>query len=169
MEKLIGGIQFCGLMSCLCWAFIADLKYRRIPNACVATLGLVRLISLVLSWRLGAPSFLVEPTESLVGAISVFGFLLLSTKLAQLMNVDAEVGAGDIKLFTILGLYFGALPTLVLIAVSSFCMLVFWLANWVFTARRHDKSAGKSMYQTKLPMAPFIVVSTLILCCLFVL
>ena len=121
--------------SCVC-----DLRWRRIPNACVATVVLAGLLSCK------------DVVTSVVGAALVL-LVLLATQMAFMRaRGETGMGGGDVKLLAASGLWVGPVGGLFVVAASCLLGLVGRAA--LLAARRRPRTAG-------IPLAPAISVSLL--------
>lgn len=86
---------------------VIDLETRRIPNVGVVAAAVIRVIYLLLLWLLGDPSARSSTLSSLVGAVVLGVALIIFTLVADKLSGTSNLGGGDIKLFAVVGLYFG--------------------------------------------------------------
>ena len=99
-------------LSVLFYLTITDLETMRIPDGCH--------VIAALAWILSAP--MLYPGKEIliriaVGAAVGAGLLGLSLIMDRVMGRDT-LGGGDIKLFAVIGLYFGAVGTLFTLVLS---------------------------------------------------
>lgn len=87
---------------------VSDMAYMLIPDRILLFFGLLLLIARVISplnpWW-----------DSAMGALGGFGLLYLIAVLSK-----GGMGGGDIKLFFVIGLVLGVLPTLLILFMSAF-------------------------------------------------
>jgi len=132
-----------------CWLLlemsIADIKYRIVPD---------QLIMLLVVCGMGFIPYHKEgPMEGFFGALLGFGIMLVIAVIGKLVYRKDALGGGDIKLFTALGLCLGVQGVLItfllttLLSAGHFCLLLM----------RKKVKMG-----TKMPMVPYISVSTAI-------
>jgi prepilin signal peptidase PulO-like enzyme (type II secretory pathway) len=159
--ELITGILFAGLYykygftwellmailfaSLLVIITVSDLAYRIIPDKIVFPfLGLFLILR-----------FFIHPAESfishLIGMVLGFGIFLLIATISR-----GGMGGGDIKLFAVIGLYFGYPLLLLTILLSTLLGSIYGILLIV------GKGAGR---KTEVPFGPFIALGSL--CALF--
>lgn len=99
---------------------IADIDQatRRIPNALVLAAFSVRVLYIAIVWIANAGGALPLLIRSLVGAVVISGGLLVFTTIADCLRGNANMGGGDIKLFAVVGFYFGLSVGLVVTAAA---------------------------------------------------
>lgn len=122
---------------------IIDLKIKRIPNKILLALLIFRFCGIIIESALGEASILNTVIFSVVGML-VGGFFMLTCMFIS----RGGIGAGDMKLYALVGFYFGLsgiiqvmFYSLLLAAVFSICMLI----------------SRKAKMKSTLPMAPFIL------------
>ncbi|WCK53649.1 prepilin peptidase [Aneurinibacillus sp. Ricciae_BoGa-3] len=124
---------------------VSDLAYRIIPDKVVFPFFGVFLIL----------RFFIHPTESfishLIGMVLAFGIFLLIAIISR-----GGMGGGDIKLFAVIGLYFGYPLLLLTILLSTLLGSIYGILLIV------TKGAGR---KTEVPFGPFIALGSL--CALF--
>lgn len=90
-----------------------DLADRVIPNACVALVAAARVPAIAFS---GDPA--AAAARALAGAACVLAFLLAAVLLGRKALGSAGIGAGDIKLWSALGLWTGPVGGLAVVGAS---------------------------------------------------
>ena len=122
---------------------LTDVRVKKIPNAVTLLLLLIRCV--FLAWDI-----LIEHADAKFEILhSLFGMFVGGTFILVCMMVSkGGIGAGDLKLFAVIGLYFGfqglfqiMLYSLLLSSVWSIGLLLF----------------RKAKLKSTLPMAPFIL------------
>ncbi len=122
------------LLAGLGFAAAADLKYRRIPGSVLLILSLLRVFTLAT----GSGSLM----ESLQGLLLGGGLTLLCRLLFH-----GGLGAGDVKLFAVLGLWLGAENVL-----RALCLTFLIAGAWGGLLL----AAGRKTRSGTLPLAPFV-------------
>lgn len=122
---------------------VTDYKVKKIPNA--VTLLLLLLRCFFMAWGIIVHHDSIKTTilYSLVGMLFGGGFILICMIISK-----GGIGAGDLKIFAVIGLYFG-LPGLIQIMVYSLLLSALWAIGLLLTKKAKMKST--------LPMAPFIL------------
>lgn len=117
-----------------------DLRWRRIPNACVAMVALAGLLSRK------------DVTTSVAGAALVLVVLLATHAAFTRARGETGMGGGDVKLLAASALWAGPVGGLFVVAASCLLGLVGRAA--LLAAGRRPRTAG-------IPLAPAISVSLL--------
>ena len=125
-----------------CIAFI-DYQTKKIPNKLLICVLLIRIIFIIVKGILNFKSFIPLILSSLLGMF-VGGFIVLACMLIS----RGGVGAGDIKLFAIIGFYFGLSGIIAVMMYSLFLAAIFSIIMLV---------SKKAKLKTTMPMAPFIL------------
>lgn len=136
--ELIVGILFISLLVIIT---VSDIAYMLIPDK-ILLFFLIPLIIL----RVFSP--LTPWWDSLVGAVVGFGLLLLIAVLSK-----GGMGGGDIKLFFVIGIVLGLVPTLVTLFLASIIGTVFG----VITLK-----IAKKGRKTPIPFGPSIAIAAVI-------
>ncbi|MFJ8063141.1 prepilin peptidase [Psychrobacillus sp. NPDC096426] len=136
--ELIAGILF---ISMLVIITVSDLAYMLIPNKILLffliPLIIVRIVSPLTLWW-----------DSWLGAIVGFGLLFLIAVLSK-----GGMGGGDIKLFFVIGIVLGLIPTLLTLFLASIIGTVFGVI-----ALKKAKKGRK----TPIPFGPSIAIAAII-------
>ena len=133
---------------------LIDLKHRIVPNRIVAAgliAALIFYLPKLLSYWLQIPSILLviqDPLDGLLGMLLGSGIMLVIFLVSK-----GGMGAGDIKLMAMIGLYVGLRGT----AVVLFLGFIFGaLVGITFMALR------KLTRKDALPFAPYLALATLV-------
>ncbi|MBR5363376.1 MAG: prepilin peptidase [Oscillospiraceae bacterium] len=123
---------------------VTDYKVKKIPNA--VTLLLLGIRCFFMAWGILVHHDSIKDTllYSLVGMLFGGGFILICMIISK-----GGIGAGDLKIFAVIGLYFG-LPGLVQVMLYSLMLSAFFAIGMLIFRKAKMKST--------LPMAPFILV-----------
>ena len=110
------------LLCCLFCLSLVDLEIYEIPNSC--------LLIAAAAWLLYVPFSQTTVREALLQllAMAVYGggMLLFSLLFDRILKKDT-LGGGDIKLFGLMGLYLGLLPSLFALLLSCLIGLLFYV------------------------------------------
>src|SRR5215208_5716005 len=127
------------LISLAAYVTYTDVRYRRIPNACVlATLA----GGLLLNTAFGG----------LQGLLSSLGGFALTFAIMLALRLFGTMGAGDVKLFAAVGAVIGiklVLPALATVAVTGFVLAVF-----VMVRARAVRGVGVNVLQFFFGLLP---------------
>ncbi|MCD8196736.1 MAG: A24 family peptidase [Lachnospiraceae bacterium] len=129
------------LLAGLAAAAWMDGRSRRIPNGLLLTLFFARVLLLICGFG--------SLSASLAG-MAVSGGLLFSLYLF----LPGGIGAGDVKLFAVIGFYLGAEAVLMVLFLAMAAALV-----WGLAARRR----GGREQEEGIPIAPFALLACVIL------
>ena len=123
-----------------------DKKVKKIPNQLIATLMILRipgLIATIISNPSAWLSAVIAPLLGfLTGVIVVFVLMLLSR---------GGIGAGDLKLIAVVGLYFGLFG---LLEIMIYTMFIASFTGIVLLIMK------KAKFKSTMPMAPFICIGS---------
>ena len=123
-----------------------DKKVKKIPNQLIAALMILRipgLIATIISNPSAWLSAVIAPLLGfLTGAIVVFVLMLLSR---------GGIGAGDLKLIAVVGLYFGLFG---LLEIMIYTMFIASFTGIVLLIMK------KAKFKSTMPMAPFICIGS---------
>lgn len=136
----------CMLYMLLVIAWI-DLRVQKIPNAILLVMIILRFIFFTFE-SLNMPEFM---RYNLLDMLSGSLFCLVLLVVCRII-VKNSIGMGDIKLFTVLGMYFG-FDVLRVMLFSFFCTAIYSICLMIFKKKtRHDS----------VPMGPFVFIGTVI-------
>lgn len=128
--------------SLLAVAFI-DYKVKKIPNFSLVFILIVRVLFIIVG-AINAPNNLkYELFQSVLGMF-VGGFIIL----ACLLISRGGIGAGDFKLFAVLGLYYGLSGIIQIMMYSLFFAAIYSIVMLI---------SKKAKLKTTMAMAPFIL------------
>ena len=99
---------------CLFILSLTDMDIRVIPDGCLVISAVAWLLT---AWPIYA-DFGAILTRAAAGFVMGGGFLIISLVMDRILKKDT-LGGGDIKLFAVVGLYIGFLPSLFCIIISS--------------------------------------------------
>ena len=123
---------------------VIDYQIKKIPNKILIFILLVRIIYIILSVIKNKGSFI-----SLI-AFSLFGMFIGGLIVLIVMLISrGGIGAGDMKLFALLGLYFGMPGILSIMMYALFIAAIFSAVMLI---------SKKAKMKSTIPMAPFILV-----------
>ena len=94
--------------------------------------------------------------ESLLGALACGGGILILTSIIEFIVKKEVMGGGDIKLFAMIGLFFGIKNSLLVALLSVYVGAAFGIITIVYSKIKKQK------YNSIIPYGPFISVATLI-------
>ncbi len=137
-------VRFCILFALLTAASLADLRTMEIPDS--VPFAAVCVFFLFLPFEKDVCDALLH---GLVGMLPIGGGMLLLSWCADRWTGYETLGGGDIKLFAVLGLYFGFAGGMLAIALSCGCGL------FACVALRIHKNEP-------LPFAPFIALGAFV-------
>lgn len=126
----------------------SDVKSKRIPNRILQVLFMLRSLLLVPEC-LGCPEAWINTVLSALGGIGIGGGFFLLLYLA----VRGGIGAGDVKLYAVLGYYLGKEKILTAVLLSFACAALYCL--WLLIGE-------KTELRQKIPLAPFAAAGTIL-------
>lgn len=138
-------IAYLTLFGLLAVASYSDIKKHIIPNKIVLS-----IIVLGFLYR-GIACFYIGNIDPIIQGL--LGFFAGAVPFLIIILITKSLGAGDMKLYGALGLFFGVKLIFFLIMISIFIAAVFSLV-FLITKRINMKS--------KIPLAPFISAAALI-------
>lgn len=144
------------LLGALAWSTVTDLRRRVIPNGCALA---VALSGLALGAAEGAAA------RSLAGGAAALAVLLLAARASARRGGAPGVGGGDVKLLSALGLWFGPVAGLAVVALSCLLGVLSWLlaAGVRRVCRRNGRDAPQvASAAPGIPMAPAIALAALL-------
>ncbi len=146
LRDIVGDLAFVALFWALLAASARDIAAREIPNECVAAVVAARLVSVVAERDVGHAA-----AASVEGAACVLAFLLAVRALAWRVFGSAGIGAGDVKLWSALGLWAGPVGGLAVVGAS--CVIALACHAAVPARDRASFRPGT------MPMAPSIALA----------
>lgn len=127
----------------LCCIAVIDYNIKKIPNKLLIILILIRVIGILIESLIHTQNIASNLLSSLLGMF-IGGFIMLTCMLLS----RGGVGAGDMKLFAIIGLYFGLSGILSIMMYSLFFAAIFSIVMLI---------SKKAKLKSTMPMAPFIL------------
>jgi leader peptidase (prepilin peptidase)/N-methyltransferase len=138
------------LISLLIIITFIDIDHYIIPNELIIFGCIFALIFNIFGKGIGIK-------ESLIGAVICGGGMLLLIYLIELVVKKDVMGGGDIKLFTMTGLFLGIKGGLLTILLSIYAGAIYGVFNIV------NSKIKKKKYDSMIPYGPFISVGALII------
>jgi prepilin peptidase CpaA len=144
------GYRYIGLLGFLLFATFFDLKTRKVPNVLV---GIAVGVAVVISFL---PESKIDLMQSILGGL--LGLLIFYYPYAK-----AYIGAGDTKLFVVIGMFLG--PHLAIWAYLFTCLMGGFFATFVAIYQSQLKQAITNIYtkshvQKNFPYAVAIFAGT---------
>ncbi len=122
---------------------VTDMRVKKIPNTVTLLLLIVRCAFMAYGVLVKQDDLMNTLLASLIGLLFGGGFILICMLLSR-----GGIGAGDLKIFAVIGLYFGLLGVMQIMIYA-----LFFSAIWAIGLLISKKAKMKST----LPMAPFIL------------
>lgn len=122
---------------------VVDYKIKKISNASLIFILLIRIIFIIVQTIAAPYNFRYIVFQSILGMF-VGGFIIL----ACLLISRGGVGAGDFKLFAVLGLYYGLSGIIQIMMYSLFFAAIYSIFMLI---------TRKAKLKTTMAMAPFIL------------
>lgn len=122
---------------------ITDIKQKKIPNTVTIALLLIRVFFMAWGILVHHDSVQTVLLSSLIGMLFGGGFIFVCMVITK-----GGIGAGDLKLFAVIGLYFG-LMGLIQIMLYSLLLSAICAIGLLISRKKGMKST--------IPMAPFIL------------
>ena len=123
---------------------VIDLKVKKIPNKIILILFVVRIVGLIFEYihdgAFSTDKLIFSGLGLLVGGLFMLICMLLS---------KGGVGAGDVKLIAVIGLYYGLAGVLSILMVTLFFAAIYSIVMLL---------TKKAKMKSTLPMAPFIFI-----------
>lgn len=148
-------IEYLVLIPMLILVFIIDIKLTIIPNRLNLTLFEVGLVACFVHGISSVSNF-NQALDPIFGMLIGGGVFLLLNVVGALIAGKEAMGMGDVKLMGALGLFFGFINTIVIIALA---FLIAAVVSIVIVIVRKIKKIKDSY----IPFGPFIVVSTAVM------
>ncbi len=119
-----------------------DLKLKKIPNKILLILFILRCLGIIIETIFEKDGILGKFVFSSVGMITGAIVLLICMFISR-----GGVGAGDVKLYAVIGFYFGLVGIIQIMMYSLFLAAIFSIFMLI---------GKKAKMKSTLPMAPFI-------------
>lgn len=140
--SLLEVVQYLFLWDGIFLISMIDLKIKKIPDNILIILLAIRFVGLIVSSVIYPEYALSLIFSSIIGM--VIGAIII---LTVLLISKGSVGAGDLKLFSIIGFYFGIQGLLQIMIYTLFPAAIFAILLLIIK---------KAEMKTTMPMAPFI-------------
>ncbi len=114
---------------------VVDIEQRRIPDTCIAAALLIRAVYIVVSCLVDGLDFVTAFVPSLVGAVVLGGGMLVATLVADRLSGRGNLGGGDIKLFAVVGFYFGMSRGAIVLVIACLIGVLWGLIGMVLDRR----------------------------------
>ncbi|MCI6459280.1 MAG: prepilin peptidase [Clostridium sp.] len=145
----IATINYLVLISLLIIITFIDIDHYIIPDELVI-IGSIFAIIFNLIFKV------ITIKESLLGALVCGGGILILVYIIEFIVKKEVMGGGDIKLFAMIGLFFGVKNSLLVALLSVYVGAAFGIITIVYSKIK------KQEYNSMIPYGPFISVATLI-------
>ncbi|MCR4833701.1 MAG: prepilin peptidase [Butyrivibrio sp.] len=138
-------------------AVITDIRVYRIPNVVIKISIIVWIIIMSVITFIDTSKGIILIKEGIAGFISSGIIMLIAYQL-----VHRRLGAGDVKLSAILGLYLSFDAALKIIFIAMILSAATYpVIRKVYNDTDNDID-GTCTHRTKIPLAPFFLIGTLI-------
>ena len=144
--SVLKGIRYLGLVAVLFIIAWIDSKEKRIPNKILLAMLLGRVVLLLVECILYKEYWMTLLMSSAMGFLLAGGMFLLCYILTR-----GGIGAGDVKLFAVLGMYLGGSAIFSVIFLTVVFAAVFNLINLL---------RKKTDLKQEIPFAPFVFLGT---------
>lgn len=142
-------IYYLVLLSLLIIITFIDIDYLIIPDG-ILILGAVFSVIFNLIFKI------ITIKESLLGAVVCGGGVLALVYLIEFIVKKEVMGGGDIKLFAMIGLFFGIKNSLLIALVSVYIGAIYGIATVIISKIKKEK------YNSMIPYGPFISIAALV-------
>ena len=142
-------IYYLVLLSLLIIITFIDIDYLIIPDG-ILILGAVFSVIFNLIFKI------ITIKESLLGAVVCGGGVLALVYLIEFIVKKEVMGGGDIKLFAMIGLFFGIKNSLLIALVSVYIGAIYGIATVIISKIKKEK------YNSMIPYGPFISMAALV-------
>ena len=146
-------------MGLLAWASVEDMRSRTIPNASIGAAVALRAVYLVFCGLTGTLS-LREIGYYVACGLGTLAALIAFALVFERVTGHESMGGGDVKLYAVAGLYFGAHQVLIVLFLS--CILAFVIALSAKADRAED-----GLLARRIPFGPAISASIAIVILVF--
>lgn len=129
------------------WCFVfliayIDIRVKKIPNKLILILLVIRLLFIFINVFISFEVFWSVFLYSVIGALAGGIIILICALISR-----GGVGFGDVKMFTVVGLYFGLHGVIAIMMYSLFLAAIYGLFLIIFK---------KAKMKSTIAMAPFI-------------
>lgn len=148
MYNLIKTIRYLILLPFLFVIAIIDAREMRIPNRILFIMILVRMIIFIAEFMIYRDSALTLFINSLAGGAAAGGLFGLCYIVSR-----KSIGAGDVKLLAVCGLFLGFSAIVGAIIMISLCALIYGIAGMILK---------KNGLKDSIPFGPFVLIGTVL-------
>lgn len=159
-------VQVVLLAFVLYWASVVDVLVRRIPDLAIMAALAIWVAGLVISWPLGRPLGWELP-RAVVGSFGIVVPALLASLFVSRASGRPGLGGGDLKLFLVVGLYFGLHWGAAVVVTSCLLGLLQEMLRVVWERSRASGAAGHGSVRSPwepgtFPLCPAVSCATVI-------
>lgn len=126
--------QWALLCADLCALSVIDLRFRLIPHLCIGVALALRIAYLAIAVALGTIDGGVV-IASFSGLLILGMGSLLTAAAASHLSGRASLGGGDVKLFAVVGFYFGVGPGAAVLFLACLFSLLFAAIAWLLPGK----------------------------------
>lgn len=127
-----------------------DFRIKKIPNAVLKVLLIIRTIGIILQIYIDHQSWKIAVLSAFLGLVTAGGSVLLCRLISK-----GQIGAGDVKLYAVTGFYLGVAGFINVMVYSVFIAGIFSTILLTVNFIRKKMKISETA-KTTIPMAPFI-------------
>ncbi len=131
-----------------------DFKVKKIPNTILKILFIAKLIGVVLQVLIDHQSWKIAVLSSFLGLLTAGISVLLCMIISK-----GQIGAGDVKLYALVGFYLGIVGFVNIMIYSILIAGLYSIIILIINAIKKKTKFSKAIKST-IPMAPFIFLGT---------